>query len=67
MCVFVYRVDAETEPARLRAPMEFREIYLAHVRQTDFRENPRGKLGTRTATLHREGVARLRKGWVYRL
>lgn len=27
--------------------------------------NPRGELGTRTATLHREGVKKLRKDWVY--
>jgi hypothetical protein len=29
--------------------------------------NPRGELGTRTATLHREGIAKLRANWVYRL
>lgn len=28
MCVFVYVVDNQTEPARLRAPMQFTEIYL---------------------------------------
>ena len=66
MCVFVYGVDATTEPASARAPMEFREVYLAHVREDDFRRNARGLLGTRTATLHREGIARLRRSWVYR-
>ncbi len=29
-------------------------------------DNPRGELGTRTATLHRDGVQKLRRGWVYR-
>lgn len=67
MCVFVYGVDATTEPASARAPMEFREVYLAHVREDDFRRNARGLLGTRTATLHREGIARLRRSWVYRV
>ena len=67
MCVFVYRVDNSTEPASARAPMEFREVYLAHVRESDFRRNRRGKLGTRTATLHRQGIARLREAWVYRV
>lgn len=67
MCVFVYQVDTATEPAFARAPMEFREVYLAYVRETDFRRNPRGELGTRTATLHREGIAHLRRNWVYRV
>jgi len=67
MCVFVYQVDTTTEPASARAPMEFREVYLAYVREADFRRNPRGELGTRTATLHREGIAHLRRNWVYRV
>ena len=46
--------------------MEFIEIYLAHVVPDDFRRNPRGELGTRTATLHRQGIRKLREGWVYR-
>jgi hypothetical protein len=65
MCVFVYAVDNETQPAADRAPMEFVEIYLAHVVPDDFRRNPRGELGTRTATLHRDGIRKLREGWVY--
>jgi len=67
MCVFVYQIDNETEPARDRAPMKFTEIYLAQVSQTDFRRNERGELGTRTATLDREGIAKLRQNWVYRI
>ena len=67
MCVFVYRVDNETEPARDRLPMTFTEVYLAQVTTEDFRRNPRGELGTRTATLDRQGIAKLRGEWIYRL
>ncbi len=67
MCVFVYRVDSKTEPASARRPLEFTEVYLARVGVEDFRKNPRGELGTRTATLHREGVRKLREGWLYRV
>jgi len=63
MCVFVYNVDNETEPASERIPMRFTEVYLAHVDKADFRKNARGELGTRTATLHKEGIAKLRAGW----
>lgn len=66
MAVFVYRTDNVTEPARERAPMTFTEIYLAQVVIADFRKNPRGELGTRTATLHREGVMKLRENWIYK-
>lgn len=67
MCVFVYSVDNETEPANSRMPMQFTEVYLGHVSISDFRRNARGELGTRTATLHKEGILRLRNNWVYRL
>ena len=67
MCVFVYRVDAESEPARDRAPMTFTEVYLGLVTVADFRKNPRSELGTRTATLHKDGIRRFRENWVYRL
>ena len=67
MCVFVYTVDNETEPARQREPMTFTEVYLGLVSTRDFRRNPRGELGTRTATLHREGIEKLRQNWIYRL
>lgn len=66
MCVFVYVVDNETEPAVDRQPMRFTEVYLAQVEEGDFRQNARGLLGTRTATLHKEGVAKLRAGWIYK-
>jgi len=67
MCVFVYDTDIETEPARDRRPMTFTEVYLGRVTIKDFRKNPRGELGTRTATLHREGIKKLRENWIYRL
>ena len=66
MCVFVYETDTATEPATERRPMTFTEIYLGQVTVNDFRTNPRGELGTRTATLHRDGIAKLRQNWVYR-
>jgi len=66
MAVFVYDVDNVTEPAREREPMSFTEIYLAQVSVGDFRKNPRGELGTRTATLHREGILKLRQNWIYK-
>lgn len=65
MCVFVYAVDTETEPAKDRSPMTFTEVYLGHVTIDDFRKNARGELGTRTATLHKEGIKKLRESWVY--
>ena len=43
MCVFVYTVDSETEPAREREPMTFTEVYLGQVTRGDFRRNPRGE------------------------
>jgi len=67
MCVFVYAVDLTTEPATNRRPLRFMEVYLAKVEATDFRRNARGELGTRTATLDRAGIAKLRAGWVYKL
>lgn len=67
MCVFVYEVDNATEPARDRRPMSITEVYLGKVTKADFRKNPRGELGTRTATLHRDGIAKLRRNWLYKL
>lgn len=67
MCVFVYDVDNVKEPARERAPMTFREVYLGRVTTDDFRRNPRGELGTRTATLHKDGILKLRQNWIYRV
>lgn len=65
MCVFVYEVDNQSEPVEARRPLRFTEVYLGRVDLEDFRKNPRGELGTRTATLHAEGIAKLRRSWVY--
>lgn len=65
MCVFVYAVDGATEPAIDRAATKFTEVYLGQVGVDDFRRNARGELGTRTATLHAEGIAKLRRNWIY--
>ena len=67
MCVFVYEVDHETEPANARMPLTFTEVYLGEVTVSEFRKNARGELGTRTATLDAKGIARLRANWVYLL
>jgi hypothetical protein len=66
MCVFVYEVDNATEPAQNREAMHFTEVYLGQVDVGDFRKNARGELGTRTATLHKEGIQKLRSNWIYR-
>ena len=67
LCVFVYDVDVQSEPAIDRRPMTFTEAYLGEVTTEDFRRNSRGELGTRTATLHKEGIRRFRERWVYRV
>ncbi len=64
-CVFVYRIDDKTEPLVDRAPLTFTEIYLGHVEISDFRNNPRGALGTRTSTLDKQGIQKWRQNWVY--
>jgi hypothetical protein len=65
MCVFVYEVDNETEPAVDRRALAIREVYLGQVKRDDFRRNDRGELGTRTATLNRDGLTRFRQNWIY--
>lgn len=65
MCVFVYAIDNKTEPAVSRQPFRFREVYLGHVAPDDFRRNARGELGTRTATLDKNGILKLRANWVF--
>lgn len=65
MCVFVYTVDNATQPTQDRRPMAFTELFLGKVGVADFRKNARGELGTRTATLHKDGIEKLRRNWVY--
>ena len=67
MCVFVYSVDNASEPVVARKPTTFTEVYLGKVSLEDFRRNDRSTLGTRTATLHAQGLKRLRENWVYRI
>lgn len=67
MCVFVYELDNASEPAQSREAMRFTEVYLSHVDAEDFRKNERGELGTRTATLDRDGIKKLRANWLYKL
>lgn len=68
MCVFVYQASYDkTKPAHEQEPMRFTEAYLAEVVKADFRHNKRGPLGTRTSTLHRQGLVKLRKGCIYNL
>ena len=67
MCVFVYEVDNASEPAEDRNPLRFTEIYLGEVVIADFRKNARGEPGTRTATLHADGIAKLRRSWIYKI
>lgn len=65
LCVFVYAVDNTTEPATEREAMRFVEVYIARVTTDGFRRNARGELGTRTATLNRDGLALFRRGRLY--
>lgn len=65
-CVWVYNVDNDrAKPSHERRPLVFTEIYIAQVTVADFRNNARGELGTKTSTLHAEGVKVLREGWIY--
>ena len=66
MCVFVYEVDNITQPVDDRRALTFTEVYLGPVEVSDFRRNPRGELGTRTATLDASGIKKLRQHWLYR-
>ena len=66
LLVFRYHVDSETEPLVARAPTRFVEALLAHLTVADFRRNPRGELGTRTASPNKQGLAKLRANWIYR-
>jgi hypothetical protein len=65
MCAFVYQIDQKTQPAQNRAPTRFTEIYLNNVVALDFRDNARGRLGTRTSTLGAAGMQKLRSNWIY--
>jgi hypothetical protein len=66
MCVFSYKVDRVSEPAIARSPLRFTAVFLNEVTIDLFRHNARKtEIGTRTSTLDRAGIARLRENWVY--
>ena len=67
LCVFVYETDRVTEPARARKATVFTEVYVGYVTVDDFRRNDRSELGTRTASLDRDGIRKFRRNWLYRL
>jgi len=67
MCVFVYEVDTDSETAVNRRAMTFTDVYLGKITVRDFRRKLRGELGTRTATLHADGIRKLRESWVYKV
>ena len=67
LCVFVYEKDELTEPAEQRQATRFTELYLSQVTVEDFRKNPRGELGTRTATVNKNALPRFRSNWIYKL
>src|SRR5258708_16611568 len=50
MCVFVYVTDHVTEPAAVRCPRRFTEVYLGRETVKDFRRNNRGALCQSAAT-----------------
>jgi hypothetical protein len=64
-CALVYATDHKSEPAQDRAPMKFTEVYLGEVKVSEFRNNPRGTLGTKTSTLGAAGIKKLRSNWIY--
>lgn len=66
LCVFRYQTDLETEPVIKRAPTRFTDIWLYQASDSaEFRHNSRGPLGTRTVTLNRLGLQRMRARWIY--
>lgn len=66
LLTFVYDIDNDPAKGKLdREPLKFTEVYLATVTEADYRKNNRGELGTRTATLDRDGIKRYRESWVY--
>ncbi|MBM7507114.1 hypothetical protein JOE61_000928 [Nocardioides salarius] len=66
LCVFTYEVDNRSWiAAQDREPFTFREVYINEVETGDFRLNNRGELGTRTATLHKDGLKKWRQDPVY--
>ena len=68
LCVLRWEVDDTTQPVVDRAPTRFTDIWLYQCSIEDFRHNARSSsLGTRTSTLDRDGLARMRERWVYHI
>lgn len=66
LAVFVYDIDNDTSKGVFqRAPLKFTEVYIGQVTEADYRRNDRGTLGTRTATLDKDGIAKFRQNWLY--
>lgn len=63
--IFRYVADYTTQPVIAREPTRFTDVWLSELSAADFRKNPRGELGTRTASPDRAGLAKLRAAWVY--
>ena len=66
LCVFRYRVDSQTQPVADRMSTKITEVLLAQLTIDDYRRNPRGELGTRTASPNKQGLLKLRANRVYR-
>jgi len=61
ICVFVYKVDTDSELAINRSPMTWNSprCISEKLRSMISRKTSRGELGTRTATLHKDGIKKL--------
>ena len=59
-------IQAFNKNALLPYELRLKDFEMAMQDVYDFRKNQRGELGTRTATLHRKGVEKLRQNWVYK-
>ncbi len=66
LCTFVYSVDRTIGvPWCDLKPLTFTGIFLGHVTEEDYRKNERNERGTRTASLHKDGLAKYRMSWIY--
>jgi hypothetical protein len=63
--IFQYRLEDEMR-SDMQTRVRFTRIFLPHLELVDFRTNTRGKLGTRTASPNKQGLAKQREACVYR-
>jgi len=68
LMVFRYMVDTKTEPVEARAPMQFVEVLAARLEEADWSFSGRSGASRRTitASINRDGMAKLRANPVYR-